>query len=386
MNKEIQPMIVVVSLLSGDGPTGVETHFNLIMDYAQKNGIEVSLVTPYEGHWLLRKVMNGLRRMIQLFSLEFAVLWNRIISYHIIRRRLRLLIPKNVDRNITVYAQDPLSAAAALGARKNIYFRVVVVSHFNVSEASEMVESGLTTEGSILWRAIMRIERQSLPRVNELIFVSKYMSQIVNKRLPWLSSVPQSIIHNFSSIPAKDSLIDVIQPRDLISIGTLEPRKNQQFLLHVLSACIQQGYHYTLTLAGNGPDRENLEHLAVKLGITQQVLFLGFVPNAARYIRAHRILTHAAHIENMPLTLIEALAYGRPIIAAPAGGIPEIFSDGIEGRYWNLDDVDNAAEILISVLNDENVWNRMASCAQDRFHQNFEPDVLGNRWMSVIIG
>ena len=386
MGKKTHQMLIVVSLLTGKSPTGVETHFNLIMEYAASKGIETLLVMPHYGHWLLRKIPNGIGRLLRLFNSEYAIMWSGMVSYRRLKRRLRFVLANNAGRVITLYAQDPLSAGAALDARTNVSCRVVAVSHFNVSEASEMAVKGLTTEGGLLWRALMRTERNSLPRVDQLIFVSKFMSQVINKRLPQLSKVPQAVIPNFSSSPVGVGGADTKLAGDLIAIGTLEPRKNQSYLLKVLAACNKHGKIYRLTLVGNGPDREKLAQLATSLGVDAQVKFLGFEPNAGRLIANHRIVVHAARIENMPLTLIEALSYGRPILAAAVGGIPEIITEGVEGCFWNLDDPEGGADILISLLDDPVRMQQMSYQAKQTFQNRFHPDVLSERWLTAITG
>jgi len=378
-------MLVVVSLLTGQGPTGVETHFNLIMEYAAKSGVKPSLVTPHDEHWLTRKPANGIGRLLKLFNPELAVVWSRMISYRRLKRRLRVLVSQNIGRSITLYAQDPLSVAAALDVREDIYFRVVAVSHFNISEAKEMVVKKLTTEGGLLWRAVMKTERNSMPKLDKVIFVSKYMSRIVNERLPCLSKVPQAVIPNFSSIPVEDNpACRELLLRDLIAIGTLEPRKNQNYLLRVLAVCKEREVIYQLTLVGDGPDRKLLQQLAVDLDIDKQIDFIGFKPKAASLIAKHRVLVHAAEVENMPLTLIESLSYGRPVIAAAVGGVPEIITDGIEGCFWGLDEPEKGADILISVLEDPMQLHKMSRAAKRKFKKYFSPDALSKKWLAAI--
>jgi glycosyltransferase involved in cell wall biosynthesis len=112
---------------------------------------------------------------------------------------------------------------------------------------------------------------------------------------------------------------------DLVSIGTLEPRKNQAYLLRVLAAINAQGRAYTLSLVGQGPDRKQLKDLARELGVAHQVRFLGYRGKAAHLLAGYRAYVHAATMENLSVTVIEALASELPVFAAPVGGIPEIF-------------------------------------------------------------
>jgi glycosyltransferase involved in cell wall biosynthesis len=190
---------------------------------------------------------------------------------------------------------------------------------------------------------------------------------------------------NIPVIGGEASGADTELAGDLIAIGTLEPRKNQGYLLQVLAACKKRGKSYLLTLVGDGPDREKLAQLAASLGVAAQVNFLGFMPNAACLIANHRILVHAAEIENMPLTLIESLSYGRPILAASVGGIPEIISDGVEGYFWDLDDPESGAGILISLLEDPVRQQHMSERARLTYQARFHPSFLADQWLNTIM-
>jgi glycosyltransferase involved in cell wall biosynthesis len=313
-------------------------------------------------------------------------MWNRSTDAAHLEHRLRQILKRLTGRPVTIYAQDTPSAQAALAVRKERSCRVVAVAHFNVSEANEMAIKGLTAEGRPLWRKLMQTERQVLPCLDQLIFVSDFMRRVVNERIPELVNLPQFVISNFPSLPVDelDSRIDLLG--DMIAIGTLEPRKNQGFLLRVLSECNARGKRYTLTIVGDGPDLQRLQDLASELGVSNQVHFLGFQPNAARLIPRHRLLVHASHMESQGIVLIEALSYKRPILAPPVGGIPEVFSNGQEGFYWNLDDPRTAADRLVSLLEDPEKWQRMSNRAWETFVSRFHPDVLGKRWMEVLLG
>ncbi|HEV7816483.1 MAG TPA: glycosyltransferase, partial [Janthinobacterium sp.] len=171
---------------------------------------------------------------------------------------------------------------------------------------------------------------------------------------------------------------------DLIAIGTLEARKNQAFLLRVLARARDLGFVYTLTIVGNGPDESALKFLSRHLGLERQVRFAGFQPHAAQLISAHRVLAHAATMENFGIVLIEALSRGRPILAPAVGGIGEIFTDAVEGYFWPLDDIDGAAALLIEILSDAVAYQRLARAALNRYGSTFSSDRLVPAWLAAI--
>ena len=113
---------------------------------------------------------------------------------------------------------------------------MVSVIHFNISEALEFVERGIARKDGVLWRSLMDNERFVLPKLDQIVFVSGFMQQTVTARSPELACVPQAVIANFVISPTTQFGSTGI-PGDLITIGTLEARKNQGFLLQVLAEC-----------------------------------------------------------------------------------------------------------------------------------------------------
>lgn len=375
--------LVVISLLDGKGPTGVEAHFNQLLDVARAAAIDGVLVSAYPSQraWatLARKLIPAMR----LFSKEYAEIFSLWINSKVIAAKLMAVLAQK-HGPVTLYAQDPLSARVALQVRRRQRCRVVTVIHYNTSQSDELSAKGEAQAGGPLCRFIGAAETTSLPQVDEIIFVSRFMQEELARRLPATNAVPQSVIPNFATRAAVSNGHWECG-KDLIAIGTLEPRKNQAFLLHVLARAKSRGLLCTLTLVGHGPDHAMLVALARQLGLQEQVTFAGFQKNAVRLIHQHRVLVHAAFMENMPISLIEALAVGRPILAPAVGGIPEIFDHGVEGYYWPLDDIDAAAGLLIRALTEMDAYRRLAQAARARYQRAFQFDQLAGRWLAAIL-
>jgi glycosyltransferase involved in cell wall biosynthesis len=198
-----------------------------------------------------------------------------------------------------------------------------------------------------------------------LHFVSQFMQDYIHARYPAVSQCHSIVLPNFIADPG----IPQIDGRDadLICIGPLEPRKNQSYLIQVLHEAQKLGHRYSLALVGPGPDRQRLQQLARDLGVLDQVHFLGFQPDAKRMLPRYRAYVHSALIENFPFVLVEAAAYGLPVLAAPVGGVPEVFEDGEQGFYWPLEDPKEGARKLVALLEDEATYTRLAKGARKRF-------------------
>jgi glycosyltransferase involved in cell wall biosynthesis len=384
---ERRMQLLIATLLPADGHAcGVQTHFKAIAEQARLQEMPVQVLSPYAANPWSRRVTNVVRRIAHAVDVETSVIWqNAALAYHLTGRLQEALRARHSEP-VTVYAQDTLSAAVALRLRSSRRaFRVVLVIHYNESEAKQFADNGQTRPGGPLWRLSMALEGRVLPKVDKLIFVSEFMRKTLEARLPAIRKSDIAVIPNFPK-PASTRPVAPGTAGDLIAIGTLEPRKNHAFLLRALAEANAAGKRYRLTLVGDGPSRPDLEELATKLGVREQVTFAGYAPDASDLIPGHRAFVHAARAENFPIVFLEAMQHGVPPLSGAVGGIPEIFDDGVEGRFWPLDDPRRASAILIEALESESRHAAMSAAARRRYQRDFSPDVLGPRWLEAICG
>ncbi len=83
---------------------------------------------------------------------------------------------------------------------------------------------------------------------------------------------------------------------------------------------------------------------------------------------------------------MEAMAAGLPIVAGNIGPISELCDEGMEGRFWPLDDPAEAASILIGLLDSEPARLKAARAARERFRRDFDADVVGPELTSFLMG
>ena len=86
------------------------------------------------------------------------------------------------------------------------------------------------------------------------------------------------------------------------------------------------------------------------------------------------------------MAVLEALGAGKPVLAAPVGGISEQVTDGVEGFYWTLGDPVAAAHRLIRLLEDPVLYERMSRAARMRYERCYAPEVVMPRLMEAVLG
>jgi len=373
--------IVIVSLMRPSGTTGVQTHVNTFTAYLDSVSQPWQLVTPFSAPKLLLYPLLALRRLIEpIFPAAAVWLYRKGHAWLlglVLQRVLKLSL------NAAIYAQCPVSANVALDKRQSVSQQVTLVVHFNISQAEEWAGKGMITQHGPIYQWITDFEQRAIPQVDKLVFVSNYMQKQIQERIPAIAKINQQVIPNFVADPIPQNQTDI--DADLIAIGTLEPRKNQTYLLDIIAAAKALGKWITLTLVGDGPDRALLENKAKYLGISEQVYFKGFVSNGSSLIARHQACIHVAKIENLPVTLIEALAYAKPIFACAVGGVPELFDEGVHGRTIPLYNANEAAKIIIATLENQTLVAQMGDAARHHFASNFEQKLLGKRLCEFVL-
>jgi glycosyltransferase involved in cell wall biosynthesis len=248
--------VLVVSLMHRRGETGVQTHINDVLQYLEEQGYNPQFVGPEVSLWRRKKSYYAIRILSRVFPRQ-----NRLkiyLSERILARVLRAELRSRLQRHSswTVYAQDPVCTLAALFIKANQNQRVVLAVHFNLSQADEMANRGMVRVGDWLYRRTQQQEREALTRADGVLYFSRFMEEQIRSR----GIIPRSsiVIPHSTRVPQPER---ATEPRDLIAIGTLEPRKNQSYLLEVLYEAGLRGCRYHLTVVGSGEDKARLEGL-----------------------------------------------------------------------------------------------------------------------------
>lgn len=166
---------------------------------------------------------------------------------------------------------------------------------------------------------------------------------------------------------------------------------NRNFEAHYNVGCVLRAFSIIqkkfpeaeLTIAGDGPQREQLEALAKTLDL-RNVTFVGLVPQekiAPLYDEAD-IYLNCSDIDNMPGSLIEAFASGLPVVTTEAGGIPYIVSHGQTGLLVRCGDYQGIADEVIRLLEDPALAETISDAAH-RECQKYEWGAVRDEWLKL---
>ena len=376
---EPSPRLVIATILREEGSTGVQTHVQQLRRHLGESG--TTLVTPFSWGRALTVPVFGLRLALERCSGSASVVWYRHWHEVFLREAMRRSLAELGD--CIVYAQCPLAARAALRARQGPHQRVAMAVHFRVSQADEWVNMEQISRDGRVFRAIRKVEREVIPQVDGIVYVSRWARDALMSWFPEAAAVPYAVIGNFVAPLHHGS--DQEPLADLVTIGHLEPVKNHRYMLKVLAEAKRAGRSLTLDVFGEGPLRKDLVGMAHSLGLEDQVRFRGFRRDVRDFLPRYRAYVHTSYSESSSLAIMEAMGAGLPIVAGDIGPISELCDDGVEGRFWPLDDPARAAGVLIDLLDCEPERLRAASAASRRFRRDFDAEIIGPRLRSFLL-
>lgn len=159
----------------------------------------------------------------------------------------------------------------------------------------------------------------------------------------------------------------------LLFVGRLAAVKGLPVLLDAVAALAKQRPGITLRLAGDGPDRSALEARAKKLGIANNVEFLGYQSQAQvrQLLQRTDAFVMASFAEGVPVVLMEAMAAGVPVVATRIAGVPELVDDGASGFLVAPGDVNALAEKMSLLLDDADLRNRFGVAGRAKVESEF---------------
>lgn len=136
-------------------------------------------------------------------------------------------------------------------------------------------------------------------------------------------------------------------------VARLSEEKGIGYLLEAMPHVLERYPNLYLLIAGDGPIKDKLKNLSVHMGLEQNVIFLGYRNDIPEFMTDLDLLVMPSLAEGFPLSLLEGMAVGLPIVATRVGGIPEIITDGREGILVSPSDPLALSNSIIHILEDE---------------------------------
>jgi glycosyltransferase involved in cell wall biosynthesis len=164
------------------------------------------------------------------------------------------------------------------------------------------------------------------------------------------------------------------RPRRVGVLARLFPVKGLALAVEAVAAC--PGLE--LEIVGEGPERDSLQRRAVALGAAGRIRFVGFDPEPEARLRRWRLLLLTSLHEGNPISVLEALAWGTPVLSAPLPGVAELLA-GRGGWLLPDRDVGRWAAAILRRVDDVVTGSRASAQARARFLEAFTADAAAER-------
>lgn len=153
--------------------------------------------------------------------------------------------------------------------------------------------------------------------------------------------------------------------------GRMTAVKRTDDLLTMLTGLRERGIDALLILVGDGTDRADLEQRAHDLGIARSCLFLGYQDEVAPWYAICDVVVLTSASEGTPVTIIEALAAGRPVVSTRVGGVPDVVEEGETGFLVRRGDTHAMAERLELLARDPERARAMGEAGRARVLERY---------------
>jgi glycosyltransferase involved in cell wall biosynthesis len=150
------------------------------------------------------------------------------------------------------------------------------------------------------------------------------------------------------------------------TVGSLTLKKDHETLLRAAALLGEQSPGLRVVIVGQGPLAPRLRRLIGELGLERTVVLAGYRPDAPRVTAALDVFVLPSRYEGLPISLLEAMALGRPVVATRAGGTSEVLRDGVEGVLVPPGDPVALADALRSLLADQKRRRDLGTAAAER--------------------
>lgn len=219
-------------------------------------------------------------------------------------------------------------------------------------------------------RTVYRLaERVASPWAARIITVSDYDRNLAlrNRIAPaWKIST----VHNGVPDVAPEFRATVAERRPrIVMVARFERPKDFDSLITALAGL--RDLDWELSLVGDGPLRPRIEALVREQGLAERVVFHGFQPNVASYLANSHLFALTSEWEGFPLSVLEAMRAGLPVVASNVGGVSEAVSDSLTGYVIPRKEINVLRSRLAELLRSPEKRLAMGEAGRKQYEQRF---------------
>lgn len=228
----------------------------------------------------------------------------------------------------------------------------------------------------------------SIESADRLTAVSGYLAEEARKNLGVTKEI--SIVPNFVDSDAFSPAFNNATKRRhqfvVIHVSNFRPVKRVQDIVHAMEIVVKRDKDVKLMLVGDGPERHRAEVMVSEMKLNHNAHFTGFRRDIPFLLRCSDALVLSSESESAPLTLLEGMSSGLPVIATRVGGIPEIVEDGENGLLIPPHSPEAIAEKILGLKADQEMRVRLGTAARKTVMERYTAEKVLSQYEQVYRG
>lgn len=225
---------------------------------------------------------------------------------------------------------------------------------------------GISSRKKTLYK---HIERRLAPLAHTIITVSEYDRDLALANKVGRPGQLATVINGVRDTALSKTPRQAGAPARLIMVARFDEQKDHATLIKALSTLNTQNWQ--LELIGDGPLKAGAMQQAKEAGLEHKIHFAGSRNDVPARLAAADIFVLSSHWEGLPLSILEAMAAGLPIVASHVGGVSETIIDGETGYLARRSDARDLAAKLEALIQDPDLRSRLGARARELYEEKF---------------
>jgi len=375
------------------GYGGLETQNRVLCEGLAGRGYEVIVFSPSRE---LAKTEETLNKVKYIFipADYYLFLLSMFRRNNWIKRSLEVFEKMHWEKRFDLVLSQSTAGVGIIRNKKRLDVKVITIAHGSALSEYKTYLNNMSSVKDLYWvvrntqyfiRQYFGRQRECILHANKVVAVSLVVkSSLIDETF----SIPKRIEVIYNGIDPK---VYGLKPKeksgkgiDLIYVGRVDKSKGVLSFVDILKKVETE--NVKLHILGDGPDLQKLRRMAKREGLEKEMLFYGRVSQdevVKKLCESDIFLFPSLRVEGFPMTIVEAMFAGLPVVASNIGGISDAVEDEKTGFLVNPSDIYGFAAKVIKLIEDKSLRNNMGRNARSKAGKDFAVDVMLGRYEKV---
>jgi len=354
----------ICHVISGDLWAGAEVMgLRLLTGLAEKKGVEISAILLNEGK-LAREIRN--------LGIPIDVVDEARLNFFQIHKRFHEILMK-FQPDIVHTHRLKENILGYLSSRKAGRGISLICTQHGLDEPQLRLK----------WKLLSRANRYVLSRhFRNIVAVSEDIRITLSEEYG-LPAEKLVVIHNGTEIPEEINSDRGNHPFTIGSAGRFFPVKDYPFFVEVAAEINRYAKDVCFELAGEGPEFENITERIYRYGLQDVFRLKGFVEDISVFYTGLDLYINTSIHEGLPMSVLEAMSHGLPVVAPEEGGIKEVVTDGLQGFLIEGRDPKRFAQKCLAIYKDRNLRQSMGTASREKVAREYSIRTMAGKYFGL---